>query len=122
MTFNELKTTVASGENERLEFTVSVDKTDKYGEAICAFSNDLSDSKESGIFIVGVSDSGEIVGLSEKDTEKAMQTIASIRSNGNIQPPPSFNIDKIKISEGRFVVVITVEPSIFTPVKYKGKI
>ena len=122
MTLNELKAIVASGENERVEFTVSVDKTDKYGEAICAFSNDLSDSKESGIFIVGVSDSGEIVGLSEKDTEKAMQTIASIRSNGNIQPPPSFNIDKIKISEGKFVVVITVEPSIFTPVKYKGKI
>lgn len=122
MTFSELKSIVAEGENERVEFTVSTDKTDKYGEAICAFSNDLSDSKETGVFIVGVTNNGEIEGLSEKDTEKTMQTIAAIRSNGNIQPPPSFNIDKIKVADDRFALVVTVEPSIFTPVKYKGKI
>lgn len=62
MTFSELKSIVAEGENERVEFTVSTDKTDKYGEAICAFSNDLSDSKETGVFIVGVTNNGEIEG------------------------------------------------------------
>ena len=66
MTFSELKSIVAEGENERVEFTVSTDKTDKYGEAICAFSNDLSDSKETGVFIVGVTNNGEIEGLSER--------------------------------------------------------
>ena len=42
MTIEELNSIIASGENERVEFTISTAKTDKFGEAICAFSNDLS--------------------------------------------------------------------------------
>ena len=51
---NEVWSLTGKMESEFIERTVSTTNTDKFGEAICAFSNDLSNRKEPGYLLVGV--------------------------------------------------------------------
>ena len=59
---------------------------DKFQEAICAFANDLPNSRKNGYLILGAFDNGELSGL--KVTDDLLKKIAAIRSNGNILPIP----------------------------------
>ena len=59
---------------------------DKFQEAICAFANDLPNSRKNGYLILGAYDNGELSGL--KVTDDLLKKIAAIRSNGNILPIP----------------------------------
>ena len=107
-------------ESDRVERTISTDKMDKFGEAICAFSNDLPDSQQPGYLIIGADDkTGKIVPL--KINDALLKNIASIRTEGNIQPQPSMTVEKVELDGGP-VVVVEVQPAHFPPVKYKGKI
>ena len=56
---------------------------DKFQEAICAFANDLPNSRKNGYLILGAYDNGELSGL--KVTDDLLKKIAAIRSNGNIR-------------------------------------
>ena len=46
--------------SERAERTVSVNDTDNFCEAVCAFANDMPDSKQNGYLLVGVHDDGRL--------------------------------------------------------------
>ncbi len=71
-------------ENDRIEKTISISKDEKFGEAICAFSNDLSDHREPGYLLIGVNDDGTLAGL--KITEQNSQTLLGFRNDGRIAP------------------------------------
>lgn len=43
-------------ESDRAERTISVNNTDKFGQAICAFANDRPNHGEPGYLIIGVDD------------------------------------------------------------------
>ena len=45
-------------ESDRVERTVSINNTDKFGQAICAFANDFPNHRQPGYLIVGASDDG----------------------------------------------------------------
>ena len=47
LTTDELRALIANHESDRVELTTSTKKTDKFGEAICAFANDfpITDSR-----------------------------------------------------------------------------
>lgn len=93
---------------------------DKFGEAICSFSNDLPDYQKPGYLIIGADDkTGKVVPV--KITDALLKNIASIRTEGNIQPQPSMTVEKVELKDGP-VVVVEVQPAHFPPVKYKGKI
>lgn len=92
---------------------------DKFQEAICAFSNDMSGSRERGFLLIGVDDNGKIAGL--KATDELMTRIAGIRSSGNILPLPVMTTEKVATDEGD-VVVVSVTPSTATPVRYHGRV
>ena len=116
----ELQRLLNDLESDRIERTVSTDKMDKFGEAICAFSNDLPDYQMPGYLIVGADDkTGKVVPI--KITDALLKNIASIRTEGNIQPQPSMTVEKVEL-DGGSVVVVEVQPAHFPPVKYKGKI
>jgi ATP-dependent DNA helicase RecG len=115
----ELKTLLATHENERVEFTVSTTDTDKFCQAVCAFANDITGSRLPGYLLIGVNDNAEIAGL--KVTDELMRNLSGIRSDGNVLPQPALTIQKLVLAEGE-VVVLEVQPSDFTPVRYKGKI
>ncbi len=116
----ELQRLLTDLESDRVERTVAIDKMDKFGEAICAFSNDLPDHQKPGYLIIGAEDkTGKVVPI--KITDALLKNIASIRTEGNIQPQPSMIVEKIELDAGP-VVVVEVQPAHFPPVKYKGKI
>ena len=119
MTKEEIKALLNDIESDRVERTISTTNTDKFGQAICAFANDLPDYRLSGYLFLGVKDDGEVQGLNV--TDELLKNVAAIRTDGNIQPQPSMTVEKVSMEEGD-IVMVKVEPSIFPPVRYKGRI
>ena len=60
LTKDELLELIRDIELSRAERTVSVNDTDKFCEAVCAFANDMPDSKQNGYLLVGVHDDGRL--------------------------------------------------------------
>lgn len=106
-------------ESDRAERTVSSDKTDKFAEAICAFANDLASNRQPGYLFVGAKPDGSASGLAV--TDRLLQALANIRSDGNVQPLPAMNVQKWNLGGGE-MAVIEVLPSDLPPVRYKGQI
>ena len=82
----EVRELLKSTETYRIERTTSTGDMDKFQEAICAFSNDLPNSKKNGYLILGAYDNGTLSGL--KVDDDLLKKISAIRSNGNILPLP----------------------------------
>lgn len=106
-------------ETDRIEKTISKSDTDKFGEAICAFSNDMSAHGQSGYLLIGVNDNGSLNGTVVD--EKLMQILLSYRTDGRIVPPPAMVVEKFTYPDGD-VAVVEVKPSMVPPVRYKGKV
>ncbi len=119
MNVEELRNLINDLESDCVERTVSTSNTDKFGQTICAFANDLPNHHTPGYLVLGVEDDGTIKGVHV--TDNLLKNLAAIRTDGNIQPQPSMTVEKVSMPEGD-VVVVKVEPSIFPPVKYKGRI
>lgn len=62
MTKEEIRALLNDIESDRVERTVSTTNTDKFGQAICAFANDLPDYQLPGYLFLGVKDDGEVLG------------------------------------------------------------
>ena len=63
ISIEEIQALLRSTENFRVERTVSTTNMDKFCEAICAFSNDLPDSRQKGYLLIGAHDDGRLSGL-----------------------------------------------------------
>lgn len=113
----ELELLLADVESARSERTVSLDKTDKFGEAICAFANDLAKEGKPGYLFVGAKPDGSPSGAAISD--QLLQNLAAIRSDGNVLPAPRMNVAKRRLRGGDMAVV-EVFPSDLPPVRYKG--
>ena len=118
-TINEIRALLNDLESDRVERTISTTNTDKFGQAICAFANDLPNSKQAGYLFLGVEDDGSIKRINV--TDDLLKNVAAIRTDGNIQPQPSMTVEKVSMAEGD-IVMVKVEPAIFPPVRYKGRI
>ncbi len=115
----QLRSLLADLESDRVERTLSVNNTDKFGQAICAFANDFPNYRKPGYLIIGASDDGQPNGLIV--TDELLQNLAALRSDGNIQPLPAITVSKHALVEGDLAVV-EVLPSDLPPVRYKGKV
>lgn len=107
-----------SKETSRVERTISTGDMDKFQEAICAFSNDMANSRKPGYLLIGVHDDGRLSGL--KVDDKFFIKISAIRSSGNILPLPVMTVESYEFDEGD-VLVVEVQPSIYPPVRYRGR-
>ena len=105
-------------ESFRVEKTTSVSNMDKFSEAICAFANDMPDSRKNGYLLIGVNDDGTLSGL--KVTDEIQKNISAIRTSGNILPQPNMTVQPFYFDEGD-VLVVEVAPSYEPPVRFKGK-
>lgn len=119
MLTEEVQELITKGETDRLEFTTAKRSTDKYAQAICAFSNDLGGKGLSGFLLYGIEDNGKVVGGEVND--KWLKDTAAIRDSGNILPQPIKQVNKININ-GVDIGVVKVEPHPNTPVRYKGTV
>ena len=119
ITKKELLQMLSNSESYNIERTESTVNTDKFCQAICAFSNDISGSAKNGYLIIGAKDNGELSGLQVDD--KLLLQIANIRTDGNILPQPIMTVEKFSFEQGD-VLVAEVQPSEFPPVRYRGRI
>ena len=118
ITKDEIQELLHSTETYRVERTTSTGDMDKFQEAICAFANDLPNSRKNGYLILGAYDNGTLSGL--KVTDDLLKKIAAIRSNGNILPIPVMSVDRFQFPEGDLLVA-EVSPSDLPPVRYRGR-
>lgn len=94
------------------------DAPEKGRQAICAFANDLPDHRKAGVLFVGVKDNG--IPTKIEITDQLITTLASIKTDGKILPPPSITVGK-RTLKGSDVAVIIVEPADAPPVRYDGR-
>lgn len=114
----ELINLLNSTETYRVERTTSTGDMDKFQEAICAFSNDLPNSRKKGYLIIGANDNGTLSGL--KVTDALLKKISAIRSDGNILPLPVMSVERFEFEDGDLLVA-EVSPSLIPPVRYRGR-
>lgn len=119
LTEEQLKALLSDLETDRVERTISTNNTDKFGQAICAFANDLPKHRQPGYLLVGVHDNGALSGLSV--TDELLKNLGAIRSDGNVLPQPVINVAKYSFADGD-VAVVEVIPSDLPPVRFKGRI
>lgn len=117
----ELLQIIATGEADCVEFKESLagDAPTRIREAICAFANDLAGHEKPGLVFVGVKDDGTIGHLAV--TDRLLQQLADMKTDGNIVPPPSLTVAKHTL-QGKEVAVVAVQPSNSPPVRFKGAI
>lgn len=95
------------------------DSPDTGRQAICAFANDLPDHRRAGVLFIGAKDDGTPSGL--PITDELLRTLADVKTDGNILPPPSLLVEKRTLKGGK-IAEVTVQPSDSPPVRYKGRI
>ena len=104
-------------ESDRVERKSRLGETDRIGEAICAFANDMPNHRLPGVLFIGVHDDGSSANLDI--TDDLLKRLAHIRDSGNILPLPVMTVQK-KIINNCPVAVVTVAPSDAPPVRFKG--
>jgi ATP-dependent DNA helicase RecG len=119
LTLEQLNQLLSKTEADNIERTISIDKTDKFGQAICAFANDLPNHRQPGYLLIGVHDNGSLSGLTV--TDELLKNLSGIRSDGNVLPQPLMNVTKHSL-DGGDVAVVEVFPSDLPPVRYKGRV
>jgi ATP-dependent DNA helicase RecG len=116
---DEIASLLPSLETDRIEKTVSRNNADKFGEAICAFCNDMPGHRLPGYLIIGANDDGSLKGM--KIDEQLMQTLLDFRTDGRIVPPPALTVAKFSFEQGE-IAVVEVQPSKVPPARYKGRV
>lgn len=121
LTNAELDALLDDLESDRVERkeSWSGDAPEKGPQAICAFANDLPNHQKPGVLFIGATDNGRPTGIEISD--QLLTTLADIRSNGNIVPPPTLYVEK-RVLKGANMAVVTVLPADAPPVRYKGRI
>ena len=121
LTDDELGKLMGDLESDRVERTVATKDTDKFAEAICAFSNDLPNHGKPGYLFIGVHDSGTPAHLTI--TDELLRNLSGLRSDGNILPMPTITVQKHSLSNSQGdIAVVEVLPSDLPPVRYKGRV
>jgi ATP-dependent DNA helicase RecG len=96
------------------------DAPQKVREAVCAFANDLAGHGEPGVVLIGVHDKGTPM-PDFVVTDELLRSLADIKTDGNIVPPPTLLVEKRRL-QGSEVAVISAWPCDTPPVRYKGRI
>ena len=119
LTEDKLRQLMADLEAEHVERTRAFDKADKMGQAICAFANDLADRRIPSYLLLGVENDGKISG--KRIDDERLTSLGGLKTEGNLLPPPAMALDVFHFAEGD-VVVITVFPSAYPPIRYQGQV
>ena len=114
----ELATLLKDLESDRIERKESTSDGKKIRQAICAFANDLPNSKQPGVLFIGIKDNGICADLPISDN--LLLNLANIRDEGKILPFPVLQVSKRTI-DGCELAVVIVEPSDAPPVRFDGR-
>lgn len=117
----ELETLLADLESDRVERKEAWagDVPNKARQAVCAFANDLPNHGQPGVLIVGARDDGTPAHIAV--TDQLLTTLADMKDDGRIVPPPTLTVEARSLKGARMAVV-TVWPADAPPVQYDGRI
>ena len=116
---DELRQHLRDIEADHVERTAAPTDKDKFGQAICAFANDLPGRRQTGVLFVGIKDNGECAGIDID--ERLLQTLAGFRTDGTITPFPLIHVRKHTL-DGCTMAIVEVTPSDNPPLKYQGRV
>lgn len=116
---NQLRELLKHGEADHVERTLSVSDSDKFGEAICSFANDLVDRREPAVLFIGINDNGKCGNV--EISEAVLQRLMSFRTDGTILPPPMMHVRRHTL-DGCTMAIVEVQPSTNPPLKYRGRV
>jgi len=102
MTSTELNSLLAQGENLHTEFKQWPLHPDDLAAAMTAFAN-----TDGGRILLGVADSGQVVGGAEGERDRAAQTIDNVAFQ-NVQPPVTVVLETMADHQGQVVLVVQV--------------
>ena len=105
----ELIELIASGEDSRTQFKRDVTNATSLAGEIVAFSN-----SRGGRILVGVSDQGDILGLSADDIRRINQLVANASTN-LVRPSVNPFTENILMAGGQLVMVVNVPNGISKP-------
>jgi ATP-dependent DNA helicase RecG len=108
---NELMKEMILGESKYVEYKLTYTQT--LLKTVSAFAN-----YHDGIIVIGVADSGEIMGV-EKPDEVRLSIENAI--NDSIDPKPFFEMEKVQHEEGKTLVLLRVYKGDYTPYTYNKK-
>ena len=114
MKLEELHPLVKTGESESIEFKKSTAQLHTAFETISAFLN-----KRGGIVLIGVTDSGKIVGQDVSDRTK--QEIARYISKIEPAAQSLINVEYIPVGNQKNVIIIKVKKGGYGPYSYDGR-
>lgn len=115
---DELERALKDAESELVERKESL-VGNAIREAICAFANDLAGRAMDGVVFVGAKDNGEASNL--LIDERLLNSLADMKTDGRILPPPTMSVEK-KTLRGNEFAVVTVRPSQSPPVRFDGRV
>lgn len=118
ITKEKIEALIVDMESDWIERTTSI-REDKLGPAVCALSNDFPNRKQPGYILLGVQDDGKLAG--KQWTDKELQAIGGVKSNGNILPQPSMIVSPVFTFPEGEIVVVEVKPSPYPPVRFDGR-
>lgn len=123
LTDEELTALLDETESDRAERkeTWNGSAPDKGRQAICAFANDLPNHAQPGVLFVGAKDDGSPTGGSFSVTDQLLLTLADIKTDGKIIPPPTLTVAR-RTLKGHDMAVVIVWPADAPPVRFDGRI
>ena len=102
MSFNEMK---IQTEKPAYDFKEILPDNKKIAREICAFAN----LKHGGVILVGVTDTGDIIGVPVSDIDKEQQRVTNVVQS-NCVPPPNidFQVFETPHQNNRHIIVIRI--------------
>lgn len=108
-TIPTLEQQVAAGEDSTRQFKAKIDNIDSLAAEMAAFAN-----ANGGVIFIGVSDNGEICGLTTEETRKTNQLISNAASQ-HVRSPLLPLTENVLLENGRIVIALTVSPGLDKP-------
>jgi ATP-dependent DNA helicase RecG len=108
MELSELISRISNGEDSFTQFKENITNGDKLSEELVAFSN-----AKGGLLIIGVSDNGDISGLTNDDIRRLNQLIGNVINSK--MTPPIYPLVEIKTINDKKILIVTISEGINKP-------
>ena len=106
---SELQKIISRGEDGQYQFKEDIRNSDSLAAEIVAFSN-----TKGGHIFIGISDRGDLIGLSSADVRRINQLISNV-ANQHVRSPVAVQTKNIAIRSDRVVIMLTVPEGIDKP-------
>jgi len=115
----ELEHLLADLESDRAERKASASDKRDIHRVICAFANDLSGREQPGVLFIGANNDGSCSNVTIDD--QLLNSLSNMGRDGSVHPFPTIQPQK-KNLKGCELVVVIVQPSDDTPIRYNQQI